>query len=132
MKKIIVLGCSKRNSIAFKVMRRLKKEFPKIEFKEVGDVEDVDCEGKDLDIIDTVPGIERVTLIDDIDDLHINKSCSTSDSDRPLALRILKKMNIIESVRIVGIPPGYDAKRAAEEASTIIRQMQQESPVRKD
>jgi len=61
MKTIYVFGnpLIKEDSMPLKLINKLKKEFPSLQFKEFDTVEDLDLE-KEMNIIDTVKGIKKV------------------------------------------------------------------------
>jgi len=65
MKTIYVFGnpLVKEDSLPLKLIGKLRKEFPSLEFKEFDTVEDLT--ERELNIIDTVKGIKKVELIED-------------------------------------------------------------------
>ena len=93
-----------------KLVGRLKKKFPSLQFKEFDTVEDLN--ERELNIIDTVKGIKKVELIEDIDKIITDKIYSMHDFDLGYNLKLMKKMKMIDSVRIFGIPMGMDEKKA--------------------
>nr|MBA4405224.1 hypothetical protein [Nanoarchaeum sp.] len=68
MKTIYVFGnpLVKEDSLPLKLIEKLKKEFSSLNFKEFDTVEDLEFE-KELNIIDTVKGIKKVEIIEDLD-----------------------------------------------------------------
>ena len=124
--KILVFGNAlvEADSLPLRIMPRLQKLFPKVEFKEFDTAENLEDEGRDLLILDTAFGIESVTLIDDVDTLQMSKTCSMHDFDLPITLRILIKLKAIDSVKIIAIPAGYDEKKALSEIKEIIGNLQ--------
>ena len=120
--KILVFGNSlvAQDSIAPKLLPLLSKKFPSVVFKEFDTAENLEREGKDLIILDSVLGIDRVMIISDLDQLSMGKSYSMHDFDLPITLRLLKKIGSIESVLIIGIPSDCLVERALSEVSVII------------
>jgi hypothetical protein len=120
--KILVFGNAlvEADSLPLRIMPKLKRMFPSVEFKEFDTAENLEDEGRDLLILDTAFGIESVTLIDDVDTLQMSKTCSMHDFDLPITLRILIKLKAIDSVKIIAIPAGYDEKKALSEIKEII------------
>ena len=110
----------KEDSMPLKLIDKLRKEFPYIEFKEFDTVEDLDLE-KELNIIDAVKGIKRVELIEDIDKIITDKIYSLHDFDLGYNLKLLKKMKMIDKVRIFGIPSNMKEKEAMKELCDVIR-----------
>jgi len=121
MKTIYVFGnpLVKEDSLPLKLIEKLKKEFPKIQFKEFDTVEDLEFE-KELNIIDTVKGIKKVEIIEDLDKIITNKIYSLHDFDLGYNLKLLKKMNMINKVRIFGISENMNEKEAFQELCKLI------------
>jgi hypothetical protein len=128
MQKILVFGNSlvKEDSLPLRIMPKLRKKFLEIEFKEFDTAENLEDEGRDPVILDTAFGIDSVTLIDDVDNLQMSKTCSMHDFDLPITLRILLKLKAIDSVKIIAIPAGYDEKKAIKEICVILEKMMAE------
>ena len=121
MRKIYVFGnpLIKEDSLPLKLIDKLKKEFPSLEFKEFDTVEDLELE-KELNIIDTVKGIKKVELIEDIDKIITDKIYSMHDFDLGYNLKLLKKMKMIDKVRIFGIPMKMSENKAFLELCKLI------------
>lgn len=122
MKVIYVFGnpLVKEDSLPLRLIDKLKKEFPSLQFKEFDTVEDLELE-KELNIIDTVKGIKKVELIEDIDKIITEKIYSLHDFDLGYNLKLLKKMKMIDKVRIFGIPMKINEKEAFEQLCKVIR-----------
>jgi Ni,Fe-hydrogenase maturation factor len=122
LKTIYIFGnpLVKEDSLPLKLIDKLKKEFPSLRFKEFDTVEDLELE-KELNIIDTVKGIKRVELIEDIDKIITGKIYSMHDFDLGYNLRLWKKMKMIDKVRIFGIPMDMKEKKAFEQLKEIIK-----------
>jgi len=120
--KILVFGnpLLKQDSLPIKLIPKLKQKFPNIEFKEIDPTEDLDKQSKNLIILDTIKNINKITIIDDIDKLKTNKLYSMHDFDLALNLKLLKKLNIINSVKIIGIPTEIEENKTIEEISRIL------------
>jgi Ni,Fe-hydrogenase maturation factor len=122
MKVIYVFGnpLVKEDSLPLRLIDKLKKEFPSLQFKEFDTVEDLELE-KELNIIDAVKGINKVELIEDIDKIITDKIYSLHDFDLGYNLKLLKKMKMIDKVRIFGIPMKINEKEAFEQLCKVIR-----------
>jgi len=120
--KILVFGnrLVEQDSLVLKLLPRLRKSFKHIEFKEFDTSENLEDEGRDLIILDTAFGIDKVMLIEDLDSLQMSKTCSMHDFDLPITLRILIKLKAIDSVKIIAIPAGYSRDEAIKEIKEII------------
>jgi Ni,Fe-hydrogenase maturation factor len=110
----------KEDSLPLKLIGKLRKEFPLLEFKEFDTVEDMELE-KELNIIDTVKGIKRVELIEDVDKIITGKIYSMHDFDLGYNLKLLKKMNMIDKVRIFGIPMRISEREAFKSLKKLIK-----------
>ena len=125
-KTIYVFGnpLVKEDSMPLKLIDKLRKEFPYIEFIEFDTVEELDLE-KELNIIDTVKGIKKVELTEDIDKIITDKIYSMHDFDLGYNLKLLKKMKMIEKVRIFGIPSNMKEKEAMKELCDAIKSIKE-------
>jgi Ni,Fe-hydrogenase maturation factor len=125
MRTIYVFGnpLVREDSLPLKLIVKLRKEFPSLEFKEFDTVEDLEIE-KELNIIDSVKGIKKVELIEDVDSIVTEKIYSMHDFDLGYNLKLLKKMKMIDKVRIFGIPMKINEKEAFEQLSKIIRKFE--------
>ena len=70
--------------------------------------------------LDAVEGIDKVTMIEDIDLIKNEKKYSLHDFDLGMTLKLLKKMKKIDSVKILGVPVNYGEERAFEELKKLI------------
>ncbi len=109
------------DSMPLKLIGRLRKEFPEIEFKEFDPNENLESEGRNLSIIDTIEGIDRVVSITDIDAIQTQRVYSMHDFDLGHALKILKKLNYLDSVKIFGIPMKISERDAFNQLTSLIR-----------
>jgi len=104
--KVLVFGNPflENDSLPLKLLPKLRKTFPSIEFKEIDPTEDLDKQGRDLVILDTVEGIDNVIELNSIEQLYANKVYTMHDFDLAYNLKLLKKIGKIDSVRIIGAP----------------------------
>jgi Ni,Fe-hydrogenase maturation factor len=116
MKTFYVFGnpLVREDSIPLRIIEKLRKEFPSFEFLEFDTTEDIEPQ-KELNIIDTVKGIRKVEIIEDLDRIVNDKIYSMHDFDLGYNLKIWKKMGMVESVRIFGIPDSMEEKEAFSE-----------------
>jgi hypothetical protein len=110
-----------QDSIPLKLLGKLKKAFPELEFKEFDPNDNLEKEGRQLNIIDTVEGIKRVTLITDIDSIRTARIYSMHDFDLGYSLKLLKKMKYLDSVKIFGVPMKMKESEALAELCELIR-----------
>lgn len=121
--KILIFGnpMLKIDSIPIRIVPKLRERFPDIEFKEFDPNDNLENEGRNLTIIDTVQGIDRVVLITDIDSIRVDRLYSMHDFDLGHSLKLLKKMKYLDSVKILGVPMKISEKEALDQLGVLIR-----------
>ena len=123
--KILVFGnpLVSEDSLPLKLIPDLGKKFPEIEFKDFDSAEDLQKEGRNLLIIDTVKGIEKSQIIDDINSFVVDKIYSLHDFDLGYNLKLLKKIGMIDTVKIIAVPMGMEKETALNEISRLIKEL---------
>ncbi len=111
----------KEDSVPLKLLTRLRKEFPEIDFVELDPSDNIHELGKELAIIDTVKNMKRVRIIENIDSIEADKIYSLHDFDLGQNLKLLKKLGMIEKVRIIGVPMGMRKEEALEQVKYLLR-----------
>jgi hypothetical protein len=104
-----------------KLIPKLRERFPGMEFVEFDPNENLEREGRNLNIIDAIEGIERVVLLTDVDSIQSSPTVSMHDLDLGYSLKLLKKLKLIDSVRIFGIPMEMSQKDAFEQLYDLIK-----------
>jgi Ni,Fe-hydrogenase maturation factor len=127
--KVLVFGnpLVSKDSLALKMLPALAKKFPQIEFREFDSAENLEDEGRDIILLDSAEGVGKVTLLEDLDNLGTGKIYSMHDFDLALTLKILKKMGMIDRVRIIAVPSSLSLSRATDGASRILSILLSES-----
>ena len=124
--KILVFGnpLIEEDSLPFRILPGLRKSFPEIEFKEYDPAEELHEEGRDLVILDAVQGIEKVIIITDTKQLNTDAPrYSLHDFDLGITLKLLKKMDLIDSVKIIGVPMKISEEVAFSGVSAVIGEL---------
>ena len=109
-----------KDSIPLKIIGGLAARLPYIEFVEFDPNENLEDEGRELNIIDTVDGAKKVVLITDIGMIRTSKLYSMHDFDLGYSLKLLKKLGYIDRVRIFGVPMRIKQRDALEQLVTLI------------
>lgn len=111
--KILVFGnlLVKEDNLPLRLIPRLNEVFPDLDFIEMDPTEEIQIYGRELLILDTVTGINKVkefniNALEDFDKIEEMKVLSMHDFDLGFNLKLLKKMDIIDCVRIIGVPIG--------------------------
>ena len=122
IKKIYVLGniLLKEDNLPIKLIPRLEERFPEIKFVEFDPLEEIFEE--EINILDTVIGINNVELITDIEKIENKKIYSSHDLDLGFFIKLWKKLGIIKKFRIIGIPMKMDEEKALKEVERIIEE----------
>src|SRR3989338_10227117 len=125
--KILIFGnlLVEKDNLALKLIPKLKKEFQEIEFLEADPIE-LKNFGREIKIIDTAEGINKIyelTLenLEDFNKLETNKIFSMHDFDLGYNLKLLKKINLIDKVKIICIPIDIPEKEAFNQLQLILR-----------
>jgi Ni,Fe-hydrogenase maturation factor len=95
------------DNTVFKVINKLGKTINGLQFIYVKPNEDLPFVGeKNVVILDTVQGINKVEIINeqDLDKLIVNRSTTAHDYDLGFQLKYLKKLGKIEKITIIGLP----------------------------
>ncbi len=107
------------DSLPLKLKPALEKEFSQINFI-IQDPND-DWPGVVNPIIlDTVIGLKRVTIIDDLTKIKNSPRLTMHDFDAGSYLKYLHKLGRINQVVIIGIPPNYLYPQALIEVKQVI------------
>ena len=109
----------RRDSLPLRLIDNLRKTFPSLEFIEFDAIEDL--EEKELNIIDAVKGIEKVELIEDMDKIIAEKIYSMHDFDLGYTLKLMKRMKIVDKIRIFGIPVKMKEEEALSQLCDMIK-----------
>lgn len=99
------------DSLPLKLAPRLADALPEFEFVIADPNENLRPENKELFIIDTIEGIDKVVVIDDIDKIKIEKIYSLHDFDLGYNLKLLQKLGELERVKIFGVPMEGDEEK---------------------
>ena len=112
-----------KDNLALKLIPKLKKNFPEIEFKEFDPTESLEneIENGGLRIIDVAEGIDKVQLIENIEQLERNRLFSMHDFDLAYNLKLLDKIDRVKKIKIICIPMGYNEKEAFNQIQLILR-----------
>jgi len=130
--KILVFGNAlvAEDSLPLRLLPALRRRFKSLEFVEFDAAENLENEGRDLVILDTAKGPDRVVLLEGIDKVETGKIHSMHDFDLALTLKIMRKMGLLDSVRIIAVPAGYQEKKALEETCALVSAIISNSPSR--
>jgi hypothetical protein len=104
---IFVLGnpLEDTDRVPIQLLPELTKVYPNINFVLFDPTEELpEPIPKHMYLLDTIEGIDKVTLFTDMNNFLLSPRFSVHDFDVPLFLGILKKLGKINQVTIIGIP----------------------------
>jgi hypothetical protein len=110
------------DSLPLKICPALRQIFPDIIFEIKDPNEEWDVP-EELMAIDTVIGPREVTVFDDLDAFTGAPQMTMHDFDALSNLRYLKKLGKLKKVKIIGVPPDMDEKKAIEAVSNILHKI---------
>lgn len=109
------------DNLPIKLVPKLKKNFPEIDFVITDPSENLKPINGELIIIDTVEGIKKVVVIDDLEKIQTGKIFSLHDFDLAFNLKLLKKIGKLKKVKIFGVPMKGDEEEILEELTASIK-----------
>lgn len=121
--KILIFGnpLIEKDSIPIKLIPLLKNEFPNIQFKEFETEEELKDEGKNLILMDSIQGIKKTMIIENMEQLDSNRIVSMHDFGVSHNLKLLKKIGYIESIKIIGVPQKISIENALKQVKEKIK-----------
>src|SRR3989338_8527460 len=101
--KIFVFGNTrvKEDSLPLRILPRLKKQFPKIDFVVSDPTEIIDSSTKELWILDSATDISDVTIFEHLSAFQSSSRVSVHDYDLALDLKLLQKLGKLGKVKII-------------------------------
>lgn len=108
--------------LPLKIVPKLREAFSTVSFKILDPNEEWDVSG-DVTVIDTVVGIGRVTVFDDLAKFKSAPRLTMHDFDALANLRYLQKLGKIHRVTIIGIPVALSERVALVEVTTQIARL---------
>ena len=109
------------DNLPLKLAPKLEKLFPEIDFVITDPSENLKPIDGELIIIDTVEGIKKVILIDDIGKLETSKIYSLHDFDLAFNLKLLQKIGKLKRVKIFGVPMDGDEKEILSQLINLLK-----------
>jgi len=108
------------DNLPLKLAPKLEKLFPEIDFVIADPSENLEPNNGELIIIDTVEGIKKVVVIDDLEKIQTGKIYSLHDFDLAFNLKLLQKIGKLKKVKIFGVPMEGDEKEILEQLEKSI------------
>ena len=109
------------DSLPIKLIPQLEREFPAISFEVKDPNEEWDIP-EEVMIIDTVINLGEVTVFDDLDSFYVSPRLTMHDFDALANLKYMKKLGKLKKIKIIGVPPDLEQKKALEAIIKILRE----------
>jgi Ni,Fe-hydrogenase maturation factor len=109
------------DNLPLKLVLKLRKIFPEIDFLIADPTENLKLHHKELIIIDTIEGIKKVALVNDLDTIKTEKIYSLHDFDLGFNLKLLQKIGKLSKIKIIGVPMGAKEKEAFRQVKEILK-----------
>ena len=109
----------KADFLPLKILPKLKKSFPAIDFKVLDPNEDWDIP-EELVILDIAHGIKDIHIFNNLKYFSQIPHITMHDFDALTNLRYLKKLGKLKKIKIIGIPPTISQKKALNKVSVIL------------
>jgi len=108
--------------LPIKLAPKLRETFPQINFAIQDPNENLKPVNGELWIIDTVVGIKKVAIIEDLDKIQLDKIYSAHDFDLGFNLKLLQKIGKLKKTVIFGVPDKINGKAALKQLTGKIKQ----------
>lgn len=109
------------DNLPIKLAPKLRKLFPEINFVIADPSENLEPIDGGLFIIDTVEGIDKVVLIDDLEKLKNEKIYSLHDFDLAFNLKLLRKIGKLKKVKIFAVPMKGNEEKVLRQLAKVIK-----------
>lgn len=125
MDKIYLVGNElvEEDSLPVKMKDDLESYFSNIVFEEFDPTENLPEDCKHLILIDTVMGLDKSKIFNDVDDFSSQKAYSMHDFDLGWQLKLYKKLKMINKISIIGIPMGAKKETALKDVEPLIESL---------
>ncbi len=102
-----------------------KINHPDFEFVKAESPNEILSESGVIWIMDVVQGIDKVQILDRIEDLELARSSTCHDLDLGFFLKLMRESGKIDEMRIIGIPFGeQNLKKLKKEVEVLINEQQ--------
>jgi len=120
--KVFVFGNADLDfdSLPLRLLPELKKQLPEIDFEVKDPNEEWEASESELIIIDTVVGIDKPTVFENLENFSAPPRVSAHDFDAYTNLKYLQKLRKIKKIEIIGLPSMISKDVAIEFAIKIL------------
>ena len=91
--------------LPIKLLPKLRQLCPKFNFEILDPTEEIQLENnQDLTLIDSVIGLDKVTVFHDLDFFAYSPRVTVHDYDLPVNLKLMQKLGKLKKFTIIGVP----------------------------
>ena len=117
------------DSLPLRLVPELKKQFPETAFLVLDPNEEwpfdaARGESGEFTVIDTVLGIEKITVFDDLDHFTVAPRLSVHDFDALAYMLYLRKLGKVKKVAVIGVPPTATPDKVIATLATRLSELQ--------
>ncbi len=110
------------DALPLSLIERIKEEFPEDVIIHYDPTEELESANTNrIILIDTVMGIDSITVFASAEHFLLSPRVSVHDYDLPLTLGLLRKLGKLPEVKIIGIPPGVEVKTLPEKITSLLQ-----------
>lgn len=120
---VYVLGnpLDSHDRLPMKLLPQLRERCPQFYFTLLDPTEEMSVEkNQNLILIDTVFGIDKVTVFKGLSSFSLSPRVTVHDYDLPLSLGLLTKLGKIENVTVIGVPPEGNETGILQEIGNVL------------
>jgi len=110
------------DNLPIKLKPELEKIFPNYSFIITDPNENLKPIDKKLTIIDTVQGIEKVTIFNDVEKIENTPKYSMHDFDLGFNLKLLHKIGLLDEAIIFGVPMNIKKQIALKQLVFLLKE----------
>ncbi len=108
------------DSLPLRILPQLQRLRPDLTFRVRDPMEEWDDVPDPLTIVDTVKGLEEVTVFTELDVFESAPAVSMHDLDLLAQLQFLKKLGKLKRVTVVGVPTSLTADQAVTQIAAAL------------
>lgn len=109
------------DSLPIKLLPKLQKLCPQFNFEILDPTEEIQVEDdEDLILVDSVLGLDKVTIFHTLDFFAYSPRVSVHDYDLPVNLKLMQKLGKIKRFTIIGIPANGDKQKILNEIINLL------------
>lgn len=108
------------DALPLRMIPALQRQFPDVDFRVLDPNEDWNIP-PDIIVFDTVVGISEPQIFHGLEDFHQTGKTSVHDFDAYMNITLLRKIGKLNTVSIVGVPPGRKEEEVLEAVTTLLK-----------